>query len=178
MGALIGVDARRGLLFGGDSSSSGGSGGGLCVLLVGESVGVEALRVEDLGFGHGLRVEQIAGLERRVHFFGVHFGQVIAYGRVMHARVRTPATVVGLDAQVHAQVHLEIRLGRADLAALRAHPFRLVQVNRRDVMVEIREVGELLRAVLAYRDVLFLQRRLLLLLLLLLLSLCAIYRRL
>jgi len=75
---------------------------------------------------------------------------------VVHAAVGAPAAVVGLDAQVDAKVNLEVGLGGADLATLRAHPLGLVEVDGADVVVEVREVGEDLAAVFAHWDVLFL----------------------
>ena len=121
-----------------------------------ERVDVETDGVEDLGLGHRLRVEQVARLEGRVRHVRMHFGQVVANRRVMHAAVRAPAAVVGLHTQMDTQVHLEIRLARAYLAALAAHPLGLVEVDGADVVVEVGEVGEYLVAVFAHRYVLLL----------------------
>ena len=102
--------------------------------------------LRELRLGHRRRVEQVAGLARVVRLLRMELAQVVAYRAVMHAVVVAPAAVVGLDAQVHAQVHLQIGLARAHLAALDTNPFGLVEVNRVHVVFEIRAVGERLLA--------------------------------
>ena len=133
----------------------GGVGvGGPLLRVADKGAEAEALGVEDLGLGHRLAVEEVAGLEGRVRLVGVELGEVVADGAVVHAAVGAPAAVVGLDAQVDAQVHLEVGLGGADLAALGADPFGLVEVDGAHVVVEVGEVGEDFVAVLADGDVL------------------------
>ncbi len=61
--------------------------------------------------------------------------------------------MVGFDAQVNTQVNFQVGFGRAYLATLAAHPFRLLQVNGGHVVIEIGKVGKELVTVFAYGHV-------------------------